>query len=51
MPLDETGIERPLDDTTKAQFLADAEAFASNVKAARLWEAANPTTAPPKRAT
>ena len=42
MPLDDTGIEKPLDDELKARFLRDAEEFAAVVKAAREWEAANP---------
>lgn len=42
MPLDEIGMEKPLDEKMKARFLADAEDFAAWVKAARDWEAANP---------
>ena len=42
MPLDDTGIEKPLDDKLKARILVDAKAFAAVVKAAREWEAAHP---------
>lgn len=45
MPLDDTGIEKPLDEKLKARFLDDAEEFAAVVKAAREWEAANPAKA------
>ena len=38
MPLDEIGMERPLEDELKARFLSDAEAFEAVVKAARAWE-------------
>lgn len=41
MPLDDTGIEKPLDDKMKARFLTDAEEFAVIIKAGREWEAAN----------
>jgi hypothetical protein len=41
MPLDDTGIEKPLEAGLKARLLADAEAFAASVKAARNWEVAN----------
>jgi hypothetical protein len=39
MPLDEIGMEKPLDDKMKTRFLADGEEFAAVVKAAREWEA------------
>lgn len=39
MPLDEIGMEKPLDDKMKARFLGDAEEFAAVVRAAREWEA------------
>jgi hypothetical protein len=38
MPLDEMGIEKPLDEGKKQKLLADAEAFAAVVKLAREWE-------------
>jgi len=39
MPRDETGIENPLDATTKRALLEDGEAFAAVLDAARRWEA------------
>lgn len=42
MPLDDIGIEKPLDNKLKTRFLTDAEEFAAIIKAAREWEAANP---------
>ncbi|MFO0671658.1 MAG: hypothetical protein U0235_18845 [Polyangiaceae bacterium] len=39
MPLDDTGIEKPLPPETKTQLLAAAEAFAESVRAAKAWEA------------
>jgi hypothetical protein len=41
MPLDDSGIEKPLKASLKERMLADAEAFAAVVNAAREWEAAN----------
>lgn len=41
MPLDDSGIEKPLKASLKEKLLADAEAFAAVVKAAREWEATN----------
>ena len=41
MPLDDSGIEKPLKADLKERLLADAEAFAAVVKAAREWEAAH----------
>ena len=40
MPRDESGIENPLDSTTKQALLQDGEAFAKLVDAAKRWEAA-----------
>ena len=42
MPLDEIGMEKPMEEKMKVRFLTDAEEFAALVKAAREWEAANP---------
>ena len=41
MPLDDSGIEKPLKAGLKERLLADAEAFAAVVNAAREWEAAH----------
>lgn len=41
MPLDEIGMEKPMEEKIKARFLLDAEEFAALVRAAREWEAAN----------
>ena len=41
MPLDDSGIEKPLPEKLKVRLLADAEAFANEVNAAREWEARN----------
>lgn len=41
MPLDDSGIEKPLKANLKARLLADAEAFAAVVNASRDWEAVN----------
>jgi hypothetical protein len=41
MPLDDSGLEKPLKANLKARLLADAEAFAAAVSAARGWETAN----------
>lgn len=38
MPLDDMGIEKPLEPQLKKQLLKDAEAFAAAVKAAKKWE-------------
>jgi cytochrome c553 len=43
MPLDDSGIEKPLDAKLKERLLADAEAFAAEVKSARAWEASHPS--------
>jgi hypothetical protein len=44
MPLDESGLEKPLDDAKKQQLLADAETFAKAVREAREWETKNAKT-------
>ena len=44
LPWGDTAIEKALDDKMKTRFLIDAEEFAAVMKAARQWEAANPTT-------
>jgi len=49
MPLDDTGIEKPLDDGLKARLLGEAENFAAVVKAAREWESAHPHAAPSRQ--
>jgi hypothetical protein len=49
MPLDDSGIEKPLKASLKEKLLADAEAFAALVKAAREWEAANAAKGQPRR--
>ena len=49
MPLDDSGIEKPLKASLKERLLADAEDFAAVVKAAREWEAANPRTGQARR--
>jgi hypothetical protein len=49
MPLDDSGIEKPLKAALKEKLLADAEAFAAVVKAAREWEAANSSKGQPRR--
>ena len=41
MPLDDSGIEKPLKAALKERLLADAEAFEAAVRAAREWEAAH----------
>ena len=53
MPLDEIGMEKPLEEKMKTRFLADAEEFAALVKTARDWEVANPVriSSPPQQAT
>ena len=45
MPLDDSGIEKALPEKLKKQLLADAEAFAAEVKSAREWEARLPAKA------
>ena len=41
MPLDDSGIEKPLPEKRKNRLLADAEAFAVEIRLARAWEARN----------
>ena len=41
MPLDDSGIEKPLPEKRKNRLLADAEAFAVEIGLARAWEARN----------
>ena len=38
MPLDQTGIEQPLDETIKRALLEQGAAFEALVKAAKAWE-------------
>jgi hypothetical protein len=49
MPLDDSGIEKPLKADMKKRLLADAEAFEAVIKAARAWEASNAAKAPAPR--
>ena len=42
MPLDDSGISKPLPAGLKDRLLADAQAFSAILKAAREWETANP---------
>ena len=49
MPLDDSGIEKPLKAALKEKLLADAEAFAAVIKAAREWEATNSGKGQPRR--
>ncbi len=41
MPLDDSGLEKPLEDGKKQALLADAESFAKALREARDWEAKN----------
>ena len=41
MPLEDSGIEKPLPEKLKNRLLADAEAFAVEIRLARAWEARN----------
>ena len=48
MPLDDGGIEKPLPEKLKKQLLADAEAFAADIKGAREWESAQAAKSKPR---